>query len=250
MKLMLVANWKNHPEDREEAKILISGLAKKSLLFKKLNTVIAPPAVYLDLVGQKVKSLGVLASQDIFEHEGTYTGAVGPNMQKDFGVKMAIIGHSERRKLGESNLVVANKVKTALKMGILPLLCVGEEAHDTDGAYFESLREQIKESLQGIKKKDLLGKLVVAYEPVWAIGKSAKEAMRPEDLAQMVIFIKKVLTELFDRNLADKAVILYGGSVDQSNIIDLKDTGVSGFLVGRASLNVKSFTELAQALTK
>jgi triosephosphate isomerase (TIM) len=250
MKLILVGNWKNHPSSLPEATQLLSSLTKKAALYKKLATFIAPPLPYLDTVAKRVRRVGSLASQDIFfAPEGTYTGVVTPDILKSFGVKLALIGHSERRKLGETSQVVAEKVKTALRSGIVPLVCIGEEEHDTEGNYFEFLREELKSSLEGIRRKDDAERLIIAYEPVWAIGRRAKDAMEPKELSQMVIFIKKVLTEIFGRESAEKIPVLYGGSVESANAQSLiREGGVRGFLVGRASLDGRQFASIAEAL--
>ncbi len=252
MKLILVGNWKNYPGSLAEAGKLLSSLSKRSLLFKKFSTVIAPPTAYLETASKRVKSLGILGAQDIFfTSEGTYTGAITPEILKSFGVKVAIIGHSERRSLGETNQVVSEKVKTALKAGITPLVCIGENTHDAEGSYFEVLNEQIRSSLEGVRRKEDAQKLIIAYEPVWAIGKRAKDAMQPAELSQMVIYIKKVLTEIFGRQSAEKIPVLYGGSVDLNNAKELiRNTGARGLLVGRASLDPKSFAGIAEVLIK
>ena len=120
---------------------------------------------------------------------------------------------------------------------------------DPDGAYFEFLAEELKLSLEGVRRKDDAHKLIIAYEPIWAIGKKAKDAMQPADLAQMTIFIKKVLTEVFNRQSAERIPILYGGSVEPGNAKSLlAQSGIQGFLVGHASLAPKSFSEIAEAL--
>ncbi len=252
MRMILIGNWKNYPNSSKEAKNILNGLRRRSKVFKKLSTYIAPPSIYLGLVADKSKAVGALASQDIFHTtSGTYTGSISTEMLKSFGVRLSIIGHSERRALGETNTIIREKIKTAIKSGIVPVLCVGEEVHDTEGGYFEVLREQIKKSLEGIKKGEEAKKLIVAYEPVWAIGDKASKAMEPLELSQMVIFIKKVLTESFGRKVADKIPILYGGSVDEANADALvSSTGINGFLVGRASLDPEAFAEIAEALNK
>lgn len=252
MKLILVGNWKNNPSSLREAGNLLTGLGKKARLFKKLSVFIAPPLPYLESVTKKSKNFAALASQDIFfSPDGTHTGVVTPDILKSFGVKLSIIGHSERRKLGETNQVIAQKVKTALRSGIIPLICIGEETHDAEGNYFEFLSEEIKASLEGVRRKDDAQRLVIAYEPIWAIGKRGKDAMEPAELSQVVIFIKKVLTEIFGRESAEKIPVLYGGSVEPSNAKNLiKETGIRGFLVGRSSLTTKGFAEIAEALTK
>ncbi|HRH25361.1 MAG TPA: triose-phosphate isomerase [Parcubacteria group bacterium] len=248
MKYILAANWKSHPSNADEAKKLLVGLVKNGANFKKLHTIIAPPNTFLELVNSKIRSIGVLASQDMsLLPKGTYTGETTAEMLKGLGVRVSIVGHSERRKLGETNTLVAAKVSQAIKEGIVPIVCVGEDVHDTEGGYYEVLNSQIRNSLEGLKKTDVK-KLVVAYEPLWAIGKSAKDAMQPGDLGQMVVYIRKVLTEMYGRTAADQVTIIYGGSVEPGNAKELLSSGAQGFLVGHASLNSKSFAEIAKAI--
>ena len=249
-KQILVANWKNHPDSLMRANYILGELSKKSSAHKKISTFIAPPLVYFESVSKRITNFSHLASQDIFIKKGTTTGAVGVDILKSFGVRLAIIGHSERRALGETNEEVAEKVKVALKENIIPLVCIGEKERDKEGDYLEFIRHELRSSLSGIKKKEIANKLVVAYEPIWAIGKKSKDAMQPEDLTQMVIFIKKALTDIYDRKVAETVPILYGGSVDARNTDSLARTGISGFLVGRASLEPKIFEEIANSLIK
>ncbi|MBX4200409.1 triose-phosphate isomerase [Candidatus Parcubacteria bacterium] len=248
-KPLLIANWKNHPESLARGTNILQGFSKKQSLFKKTSLFIAPPLPYFETVSKKIKNYATLAAQDIFfTSEGTHTGVVTPEILKSFGVKLSIIGHSERRALGETNEVVAQKVKTSLLSNITPVLCVGETTRDTEGDHFGFLQEQLKLSLEGIRRKDDAERLIIAYEPVWAIGKTAKDAMQPSDLSQMIIFIKKVLTEIFDRESADKIPIIYGGSVEPENAKQLFDTDIRGFLVGHASLDPQSFATIAEAI--
>ncbi len=249
-KPILVANWKNNPKSPEEAAELLSALSRKVLLYKKLNLFIAPPYTYLGEARRKIAKFANLASQDIFfSSEGVHTGSVTPDVLKSFGVKLAIIGHSERRILGETNEVVAKKVKTAFASGIVPLVCIGESVRDEEGGHLSFIADQLKLSLEGTRRKEDAERLVIAYEPVWAIGKRASEAITPTDLAEMVIFIKKTLTDIFGREAADTIPVLYGGSVDPTNVESLyKGTGIRGLLVGRASLDSKQLCEIAEAL--
>jgi triosephosphate isomerase (TIM) len=249
-KPILVGNWKNYPNSLKEVQNLLGSLSKKTKLYKRMSLFIAPPLVYFEVVSKKARKYAHLASQDIFSSlDGTHTGVVTPDILKSFGVKLSIIGHSERRELGETNEVVAKKVQVALRSGFIPLICVGEKVRDAEGEHFEFLREQIKLSLEGVRRKEDAGKIIIAYEPVWAIGAKAKEAMSPADLPQMTIFIKKVLTDIFGRDAAEKIPILYGGSVDENNAQDLMNTGtIRGFLVGRASLDGKKFSAIAESI--
>jgi len=248
-KPILVANWKNHPNSLLEARSLLRQLSRDSRFYKKLSLFIAPPLPYFESVSQRIKNFANLASQDISSSVGgTHTGSVTPDILKSFGVRLSIIGHSERRALGETNELVSEKVKIALRSGIVPLVCIGEVSRDQDGEHFEFLRGQLKLSLASLRKADA-SKLVIVYEPVWAIGKHATDAIEPKDLSQGVIFIRKVLTDMFGRKTAECIPILYGGSVEPADVSMLwHDTGVRGFLVGHASLDAKSFRVIAESL--
>lgn len=244
-KPILVANWKNYPNSLPEAKALLKELSKKKALFSKVSLLIAPPTPYMELVAN---SFAKLASQDLPSIEkGAHTGMVSVEMLKSFGTKVAILGHSERRALGESSAEVAGKVRVALKAGITPLVCVGELVKDAEGEHFEFLREEIKASLLGVSKKEV-ERIMLAYEPVWAIGKSAKDAIKPEELSQTVLFMRKALSDLFGRAAAEKVGILYGGSVEPKNASALMGGGVRGMLVGHASLDAKSFVGIVEAI--
>jgi len=248
---ILVANWKNHPGSLAEARILLGKLSRNSRLYKKLSLFIAPPLPYLELTSLRSKSFARLASQDMpSQSDGTHTGMITPDILKSFGVRLSIIGHSERRALGETNETVSQKVRIALRSGIAPLICVGELSRDRDGEHFEFLRDELKTSLAGLSRQ-ATGKVAIAYEPVWAIGKHARDAMVSADLSQTVIFIKKVLTDMFGRATAERIPILYGGSVEPNNVLALsRETSIRGFLVGHASLNAKSFQNIAESLVK
>ena len=248
-KTILVANWKNHPKSLFEAKALVRGLARNSRLYKKLSFYIAPPFPYMDLVSTTSRFAG-LSTQDLtLASEGTHTGIVTTDILKSFGVKLAILGHSDLRAQGESNISVSEKIKVALKNNIIPLVCVGEVSRDQDGEHFAFLENQIKASLVSLNKKSDVSKLMIAYEPVWSIGKKASEAMTPADLSQLVIFIRKILTDLFGRANAERIPILYGGSVESVNAPTLSRVpGIRGFLVGHDSLDIKDFKKLTESL--
>lgn len=249
IKPILVANWKNHPESTAKAGTLLTALSKNASIYKKINTYIAPPFTYFESTSKSIKRYASIASQDIFfTIAGTYTGAVTPDILKSFGVCLSIIGHSERRILGETNEVVRDKIKCALRSNITPLLCVGEFERDAEGNHFEFIREELRLSLEGVRRREDAGKLIIAYEPVWAIGKKAKDAIQPDDLSEMVIFIKKVLSDIFGRESAECIPILYGGSVESSNAKPILRSGINGFLVGHASLDPKNFKAIAETL--
>jgi triosephosphate isomerase len=241
-----------NPSTHEEAKRIFTSYKKSAAKLARTTIVACPPFVYVPLVSptkgstrsaQKVSA----GAQDVFyEEEGAFTGQVSAKMLRDIGVSYVIIGHSERRRAGETDEIVSKKAIAAVTAGLCPIICIGEAVHDADGAYMETLKLQIKTSLAGLPIS-AAEKLVIAYEPLWAIG--AKEAMKPEDVGQMAIFIKKIVADIFGQEAAFNLRVLYGGSVNWRNAIEIiQKGGVDGLLVGRESVNISGFAELAKAV--
>lgn len=245
---LAVANWKLNPGSIGEAKELFLEIRKEASRRGRVETVVAPPYPYLaELRKLTTGKHTFLGAQDLFwEEKGPYTGEVAASMLTSVGVSYVIVGHSERRALGEGNEEVAKKVVAGLKAGFTTILCVGEGERDTNGRYLSFVEEQLRSALQGVPQRSL-GKLVVAYEPVWAIGSGT--AATPEDVHEMTIFIRRTLTSIYSRTLADRVRILYGGSVNEENVRALIDDGmVDGFLVGGASLKPRAFGAIIGAL--
>ncbi len=181
---------------------------------------------------------------------GEVSAAMVKASVKASGATFALIGHSERRAMGETNAIVRAQIMRAIEEGLTIILCIGETERDAAGAYLSVVTEQLSSALD---KLPLLrpGKLVIAYEPVWAIGKSAAEAMQPSDLREMSIFIKKTLTGHMERASALKVPILYGGAVEAGNARELlKEGDVQGLLVGHASAQLDSLIEILKAVSK
>jgi triosephosphate isomerase len=233
----------------EEAKKFASALRRKARVFAGVDVVIAPsftllPLVTLALKGSPIKTSA--QSVSVFE-TGAHTGEVAAKMVKSFGASYSIVGHSERRAQGETDEMVRAQLGHAAAAGITPILCIGESERDHVGAYLAVVESQLREALKDFKKTGA-PKLVVAYEPVWAIGKSAEDAMKPAELREMSIFIKKTLAEHFERTAAMRVPILYGGSVEPSNAAALiKEGDINGFLVGHASADIDSFVEILKS---
>jgi triosephosphate isomerase len=246
MQKYVVANWKMNPQKTVEAKKVFTGTKKGAHKVKGVEVVVCPPYVFLPELAKELKSTKVkLGVQDIFyKDKGAFTGEVSADMVKGYKATYAILGHSERRELGEDNELVADKVESAIVNGFAAVLCVGERERNDDGQYYQFVGEEIRSAIARLKRKDL-AKLVIAYEPIWAIGKSADEAMQPGDLFEMVLFIRKILTEKFGRAPAGRIPILYGGSVKADNTeAFIQQGGVDGLLVGSASLDPKEFTNI------
>ncbi len=231
----VIANWKMNPETVEEAKRIFSGIKRISTNLKRTQVVVAPPTLFAPLfVKAQHKKLVVAAQDTWYEQKGSFTGQISPTMLVDAGVSSTIIGHSERRALGETNELIQKKVIAALKAGLGVTLCIGETTRDADGSYFNGIRTQLASALTGLPRV-ALAQLVIAYEPVWAIG--AIEPMNTHDIHSMMIFIKKTLGDIFTKDVAKTIPIVYGGSVFAENAAEIIEKGgVQGLLVGRESL--------------
>jgi len=245
-KKYIVANWKMNPLEVREATKLFNEVKKKIPKLKKTKVIICPPFVYLGELsllysGNKI-SFG--AQDSFWENKGSFTGEISPIQIKDLGGEYVILGHSERRAQGETNEIVNKKIKACLSSGLKVILCIGEKDRDEgSGEHLHFIKEEIKESLKGVNKNHL-GRIIIAYEPIWAIGKSQKDAMTPETLHQMKLFILKILKDMYGTRGMDVSVI-YGGSVEPENTEELiKDGEVDGLLVGHKSLIAKEFLEI------
>jgi triosephosphate isomerase len=169
-------------------------------------------------------------------------------MLKSFEVEHVIVGHSERRARGEDDALIRKKIAQAVKAGLAPILCVGERERDAHGKYFSLIEGQIREALKGAPGSKL-GRIAIAYEPIWAISTATPNARpaTPEDAHEMIIFIRKVLTDLYGRTAAGRVRILYGGSVTEKNVEALvSGSGAQGFLVGGASLKPREFSYIVK----
>jgi triosephosphate isomerase len=220
---------------------LVSGVADRDVM-------IAPAFTTLEAVAAALKGTVVgLGAQDVFwEAEGAFTGQVSPKMLTAAGCRYAIIGHSERRQFfGETDDTVNRKIRAALKTGLIPVVCVGESEKERDaGQTFYILDKQVKGGLKSFVAAEL-GSLVIAYEPVWAIGtgKTATSAQAEEAHA----FIRSLTAELFGAERAASLRILYGGSVKPENASELMAMAdIDGALVGGASLNPDSFAKIVK----
>lgn len=246
---LVIGNWKMNPQS-------LSLAVKLGKEFKKLfvragggsQVVIAPPYVYLGAVGQTLTGSKVvtLGAQNVhYEKLGAHTGEVSLPMLMGFGVTHVILGHSERRAGGETDESVNQKLSATIKAGLTGVVCVGEEKRDQGGHYLSHIEGQIRKAFANISKAKL-GQVVIAYEPIWAIGTGANATS--EDVHEMRLFIEKTISDIYGRNEAQRVRVLYGGSVNAKNAVELfKEGTIDGFLVGGASLHTDEFIQIVKA---
>lgn len=242
-KKIVAGNWKMNKTPKEAVELINS--IKAMVDSQKVDVVFCVPAIDILPVAEALKGTQIaLGAQNVyFEESGAYTGETSPRMLKECGVQYVIIGHSERRQyFAETDQTVNKKVKKVIEHGMTPIMCCGETLEQRElGVTIEFIRTQIKGGLAGIPGADVK-KMVIAYEPIWAIG-TGKTATT--DQAQEVCFaIRTVIGEVYGKEVADNVRIQYGGSVNGKNAAELfAKADIDGGLVGGASLKAE-FAEI------
>jgi triosephosphate isomerase len=257
MKPIIVANWKMNPQSLLETRKLFNSIKnwiKKNFnILQNTTIIICPPFVYLEPLSKLLKNKNFklkthLGAQNLFwEEKGAFTGEISPKMLKNLGVEYVIIGHSERRKiLRESDEIINKKIKAAIVAKLKPILCIGETLKERKkGKTFKVLKNQLTNALGNFKKISV-NQLIVAYEPVWAIGTGIP--CKPVDAKKILFYLRKFTQPLF--RSATQLAILYGGSVNSQNAKNYIKIGFDGLLVGGASLNPKEFIQIVKSVSK
>lgn len=246
-KTIIAGNWKMY-KTIKEGQELVNALKRELYNIENIDIVVCPPYTLLSYLADMLISSNIsLGAQDTYwQDEGAWTGEVSPEMLKDIGCEFVIIGHSERRQFfGETNETVNKKIKAALSHGLIPIVCVGESlAQREQSKTFDVLTDHVKNGLLGIEAKDALN-LVIAYEPVWAIGTGKTAA--PQQAQEAHKFIRSLLGNLYNKEIADVMRIQYGGSVRPENTAELmRQPDIDGALVGGASLKGDSFSAIVK----
>ncbi len=242
--MILVLNWKMNPNTLKEAFVLLAE-TKKGLLRKKITAIVAPPSVFLADMARKKGTLHVAAQHIHAAEFGSHTGDIAASQVVSVGARYVLIGHAERRALGETNEDVGKKVVAALAAHLVPIVCIGEGARDAQGHYLETIKTQLEVALRDVLKTKAK-QLLIAYEPVWAIG--ATKPMSTHEMHEMTIYIRKLLFAKFGKS-GMTIPVLYGGSIDGDSAHDMMHHGeVDGLLVGRASSDATKMRELFDAL--
>lgn len=249
MDKFIIANWKMNPPSEKEAGFLLRNILKNLKKAKNRKIVICPPYLFLPFIKKTKSSKVELGAQDVSSFEkGSQTGQISANMLKNIGVKYTIVGHSERRAQGENGDIINQKIINLLKIGLTPILCLGEKERDSSGNYLNLIEQEIKACLANINGPQVENILIV-YEPVWAISDSKKREATKEEFIEMKIFIKKVISDLYSPKIAHNIKILYGGSVNRLNAkYYTEEGGADGLLVGHDSLDPKKFNQILDSL--
>lgn len=241
-KALMAGNWKMH-KTTEEARLLAEQVAAATPKAADREVLLAPPFTALGAVSEAVKGTDIIvAGQNVcWEEEGAFTGEISPAMLKDMGATAAIVGHSERRQIFmESDEMINQRLLGGLNQGLTMLLCIGEtlEERESDQT-LAVLERQIRAGLAEVSSA-LMNQVVIAYEPVWAIGTGRTAST--EQAQEAHAFIRKLATDLYEKDIADGLRILYGGSVKPANVDELMaQPDIDGALVGGAALDADSF---------
>lgn len=240
---LIVGNWKMHL-DVQAASLLVNRLDKNVKPHRDIEVVLAPSLLALQPISLEIdrRKFRLAAQNAFYKDEGAYTGEVSFTMLREL-VHYVIIGHSERRIYFEETLeIVRDKVQAAVRNGIVPILCVGETKREqVAGETRRVIHDQITTALSNLTTDEVL-QLVIAYEPVWAISTFGGEVAKPDDMREVLTYIRSEINELYGKKTSEAVRLLYGGSVNADSVsgyLALEDC--DGTLVGNASLNYKQF---------
>lgn len=241
-KALMAGNWKMH-KTTEEAKLLAEQVAAATPKAADREVLLAPPFTALGAVSEAVKGTDIIvAGQNVcWEEQGAFTGEISPAMLRDMGATASIVGHSERRQIFmESDEMINQRLLGGLNQGLTMLLCIGETLEEREsGQTLAVLERQIRAGLAEVSSA-LMNQVVIAYEPVWAIGTGRTAST--EQAQEAHAFIRKLATDLYEKDIADGLRILYGGSVKPANVDELMaQPDIDGALVGGAALDADSF---------
>jgi len=246
MKKIIIGNWKMNPKSEREALLIIEKIKKELIPIVGIDIIICPPSVYLAKLYEEVRLTSIkLGAQNVNErNSGAYTGEISMPMIKKWA-RYVIIGHSERREIyKEDDKTINKKIINASIHNLTPILCVGETIKELRMGDNEATIKQLQEDLKLVSPKDL-EKIIFAYEPVWAIGK--ERGADPQYANQQMALIRQAIASFYNRDLAIKARILYGGSVSASTIGDyLKEPEINGVLVGGNSVISSEFINICK----
>ncbi|MHA2471942.1 MAG: triose-phosphate isomerase [Promethearchaeota archaeon] len=242
-------NWKMNRGTPRESREMLDELIPLVEKIQNVDIVIAPPFTSLLSAKEILQDTNIeLGAQNMyFEERGAFTGEISPNFLREIGVTYVILGHSERRNVfNESNSLINNKLKKALQIGLKPIVCIGEHLEEREaGKTKDIIQTQLRETFRDLTK-DQIKQIIIAYEPIWAIG-TGKTAS-PEQAEEIHVYIRKLLSQAYDNETGDLIRIQYGGSIKPNNAEELfSKENIDGGLVGGASLQAGSLTQIIKA---
>lgn len=245
----IVSNWKMAPEKKEQVETLINAYKEFNKKHKKRVTfVVCPPALFAERWIKKAKTISCGIQRVASDEAQAQTGMMSASMAKSVGITYALVGHSEVRAKGETNEDTAKQVELLLKQSITPIVCIGEKQRDKDGWYISEIKDQI-EILAKENGPKIFSKIVIAYEPVWAIGAGATREATVEECHEVLLFIRKVVSDSAGPKIGNSITLLYGGSVNETNAKRyLSEGGAQGLLIGRIGLDPKKMKQLLNSL--
>lgn len=243
----LAGNWKMHMTVREAVN-MVEELVKLTKDIKDRDVVVCPTFTALHAVAKVIEGTHVkMGAQNMyFEQKGAYTGEISPEMLKDVGCKYVILGHSERRNIfGETDELINKKLKAALEWGLSPILCVGESLEQREAGETKPwVRSQVEKDLEGMTSSEI-EKMVIAYEPIWAIGTGKTDTFAGAN--ETIEMVRNLIADAASHDIAQKVRILYGGSVKPNNIDGfMAEKDIDGALVGGASLKATDFARIVK----
>jgi len=249
MKNLIIANWKCNPTTLKEAKQIFDSIQKGARNVKKSEVVVCAPFIYSQCFKFHVSCFKKGAQNCFWEQKGAFTGEVSAGMLSDIGCEYVLVGHSERRKyFGETNEIVNKKLKAIIDAKLTAVLCVGETQEQRNNGETEKvLEEQIRNAVANVPSSKFHVSCIIAYEPVWAIGTG--NPCDYEEAQKMGLLIRKIISEIYSRPVSQKFRLIYGGSVKSENAAGyIKEAGLSGLLVGGASLDAKEFLGIIKSV--
>jgi triosephosphate isomerase len=247
MKSLIVANWKMNPTSLKDAQKLLDATVAIAQANSVISIIVAPPSIFLASLRAQYRGKRIAFAMQSARQElaGSFTGDISLTQAQDAGAAYVIVGHAERRARGETNDDTREKVSASLALGLTPILCIGETVRNSEGAHFSFIRDQIRAGFADVPTTKI-PRVIVAYEPVWAIG--GDTAMSPTDMHEVAIFIRKTIVDLYGAK-GMKVQILYGGAVDENNALPMMQGGdIDGLLIGRASLDKTTLLSLVRSL--
>jgi len=246
---LIVANWKMHL-NVSQASLLVHRLQERIKTFRDIEVVLAPTSLVLQPLSLQIdrRKFRLAAQNAYHKDEGAFTGEVSFTMLRDL-VHYALVGHSERRLyFNETHEEIKHKLAAAIRNDISPILCVGETKHErVSGETKQVLHDQVTTALSNLTAREM-NQVVIAYEPVWAISTFGGEVAKPDDAKRAIDYIRYQVSEMFNKKAAERARILYGGSVNDETVGSyLAVEGCDGVLVGGASLNYEKFAGIVDS---